>query len=92
MLEFLEGIFLQQLVIETTLENNVLELVIVSQDHLINNVTVGEHLGSCDHKIIRAEINTSHLYENKTLVLNFRRGNFENLRSGFLHLSLPTIN
>ncbi len=91
MLEFLEDNFLQQLLIEATCENNILDLVIVSQDHLINNVTVGENLCSCDHKVIRAEINTTtKVFENKTLVPNFRRGNFEDLGSALLHLSLPT--
>ncbi len=65
MLEFLEDNFLQQLVTKPTSENNILDLVVVSQDHLINNVIVGEHLGSCDHKVIRAEINTTiEVFEN----------------------------
>ncbi len=73
-----------------TRENDVLDLVIVSQDHLINNVTVGEHICSCDHKVVRAEINTtSNVAENKIFVPNFRRGNFERLRSALWHLTLP---
>ncbi len=91
MLQFLNDNLFQQLVTEPTRENNILDLVLVSQDHFINNVTVGEHLDSCGHKVIRAEINTTtELFENKTLVPNFRRGNFENLRSALSHLSLPT--
>ncbi len=58
MLEFLENHFLSQLVFEPMHGNNIIDLVIVSQDHLINNVVVGEHLGSCDHKLVRADINT----------------------------------
>ncbi len=86
-LEFLEYNFLQQLVTEPTRENNILDLVIISQDHLINNVTVGEHLDSCDHKVIRAEINTiTEVFENKTLVPNYGRFNFENLRRALSHL------
>ena len=91
MIEFLEDNFLHQLVTEPTRENNILDLVIASQAHLLNNVTVGEHLGSCDHKVIRAQINTTtKVTENITLVPNFRRGNFEGLRSALSHLSLPT--
>ena len=45
MLQFLD-IFLNQLVLEPTHGNNLLDFVIASQDHLINNVIVGEHLGS----------------------------------------------
>ncbi len=79
MLEFLEDNFLHQAVTKPTRENNKLDLVIVSQDHLINSVTVGEHFASCDHKVIRAERNTSKAFENKTLVPSFRRGNFKDL-------------
>ena len=90
MLDFLEDNFLNQLVSEPTRENNILDLVIASQDHLITNVIVGEHLGSCDHKVVRAEINTAtNIVENKTFVPNFRRGNFERLRSELSNLSLP---
>ncbi len=90
MLEFLEDNFLSQLVSEPTRENNILDLVIVSQDRLISNVKVGEHFGSCDHKLVRADISTLiKVLENKTLVPIFRRGNFEDLRLAILHLQLP---
>ena len=70
-----------QLVSDPTCENNMFDLVIVSYNPLINNVAVGKHLGSCDHKIVGVDINTMiSLIENKTLVLNKKRGNFENLR------------
>jgi hypothetical protein len=90
MLEFIEDNFLIQLVTEPTRENNILDLVIASQEHLINNITVGEHLGSCDHKVVRAEINTrTNIVENRTFVPNFGRGNYEGLRSALSHLSPP---
>ena len=89
MLEFIEDNFLIQLVTEPTRENNILDLVIASQEHLINNITVGEHLGFCDHKVVRAEINTTNIVENRTFVPNFRRGNYERLRSALSHLSPP---
>ena len=54
MLEFLNK-FISQLVSEPTRKNN---LVIASQDHLINNAAVGENFGSCDHKLICANIST----------------------------------
>ena len=90
MLDILEDNFLSQLVSEPTCENSILDLVIVSQDHLINNVTVGEHLGSCDYKVVRVEVNsTTDVFENKTFVPNLRRCNFEHLRSALSHLSMP---
>ena len=58
MIQFIEDNFLHQLVTESTRENNIFDLVIASQDHLVNNVEVGEHFGSCDHKLVRADIIT----------------------------------
>ncbi len=90
MLEFLEDNFLSQLVSEPTRGDSILDLVIVSQDHLINNVAVGEHLVSCDHKLVRADINTMiNVFENKTLAPNFRRASFYNLRHAISHLHIP---
>ena len=90
MLQFLENNFLSQSVSEATPENNILDLVIASQDHLINNVRDGEHLGSCDHKLVRADVNTKiNVLENETLVPTFRRPNFENLRCAISHMHLP---
>ncbi len=90
MLEFLEDNFLSQLVSEPTRENSIHDLVIVSQDHLINNVEVGEHLGSCDHKLVCSDISTIiNIFENKMPVSNFRRDNSEDLRRAVLHLQLP---
>ncbi len=81
MLEFLEDKVFSQLVYEPMHENNILNLIIVSQDHLINNVAVGEHLGPCNHKLICGNVDTViHVVENKTLVPNFRRGNFAILK------------
>ncbi len=78
------------IVTEPTRENSILDLVIASQDHLINNVIAGEHLSLCDHKVVRAEISTTtNIVESKIYVPNFRRGNFERLRSELSHLSLP---
>ncbi len=59
MLEFIDDNFLSQLITESTRENTILDLVIASQDHLINNVIVGEHLGSYDYKVVRAEVSTT---------------------------------
>ncbi len=70
MIEFLEENYLSQMVSEPTRQNNILDLVITkakrilqltvvitTQDNLVSNVTVGEHFGSCDHKLVRIDIN-----------------------------------
>ena len=44
--EFLEDSFLRQLVLEELCENTKLDLILVSEEHFINNFS--EHLGSCD--------------------------------------------
>lgn len=41
---------LSQMVSEPTRHNNILDFVIVTQDSLVNNIAVGEHFGSSDHK------------------------------------------
>lgn len=69
MLEFLDDNFLSELVLEPTSEISIFLFYLVNQGHLINNIIVGEHLGSCGHKALRSEISTTtNLYENKTLV------------------------
>ncbi len=91
MLEFIDDNFLSQLVTEPTREDNILDLVIASQEHLIKNIIVGEHVSSCNHKVVRAEINTANnIVENKIFLPNFRRGNFERLKriSAFVAASL----
>ena len=90
MLEFLEDNFLSQLVNQPTRENNILDLIIVSNDRLVNDVIVGEHLGSCDHRLLRTSINAAtKITENKSLVPNFRRADFVNFRSEMSCYQLP---
>ncbi len=59
MLESIDDNFLRQQVTVPTRESSILDLVMASQYHLINTVIVSEHLGSCDHKVVRTEINTT---------------------------------
>ena len=59
MIEFFEGNFLSHLGSESARENSIVDLVTASQDNLINNVVVVEHLGSCDHEMKRANGNNN---------------------------------
>lgn len=45
--------FLFQGVTESTRSNNILDLILTSEENMIDNVTVGEPFGSSDHQIIR---------------------------------------
>ena len=57
---------------EPTLENSILDVVIASQEYLINNVTIDDHLGSYDHKVVHNEINkVTNIVENRTFMPNF---------------------
>ena len=50
MLQFLEANLVSQLATEPMRKNNMIDLVIFSQDHLIKKVAVGERHGSYDKK------------------------------------------
>ena len=89
MIEFLEENFLSQMVSEPTRQNNILDLVITTQDNLVSNVKVGEHLSSCDHKLVRIDIRTqTSVTENKVKVPNFKRANFVALRQKLTEIQL----
>lgn len=90
MTEFLEDSYLTQMVTEPILHNNILDLVIVTQDNLVRNIAVGEHLGSCDHKLVRVDIKT-HINdtENKVMVPYFKRANFAGIRRHQTEMSVP---
>jgi hypothetical protein len=49
--------FLFQGVTESTRSNNILDLILTSEENMIENVTVGEPFGSSDHQIIRFNFN-----------------------------------
>ena len=83
--EFLDVIndnFLRQLVNVPTRENNILDLILTDRDDLVNNLEVGGRLGNSDHEEIRFNIKWECRLknENKALVPDFRRGNYEALR------------
>lgn len=59
MIDFIEENFLHQLVKEPTRGRNILDLVLTTQEFLINNVCVGEQLERCDHNLVRLDISVS---------------------------------
>lgn len=58
MFGLLDSNYFNQMVTESVQHNDTLGLVTVTQSILINNFTVGEHCGSCDHKFVRVDIRT----------------------------------
>ncbi len=81
MIDFVENTCLSQMVNEPRCDNNILDLVLVTQENLVDNVSVGKHLGSCDHRLVRLDIRAqTKIAENKVLVPNFKRAYFEKIR------------
>ena len=81
LLKFIEDNFLTQTVLEPTRGNNILDLVLTSNENFIENLFVREPLGNSDHNMIEFEINIkSESKVNCTKVPNFRRANFDRFR------------
>ena len=81
LLEFVKREFLYQWVDKPTRGNNVLDLVLSTEDNIISELMVGEKLGNSDHNIVRFNADIPHTKEFKTLrKLDFRRPNFIRLR------------
>ncbi len=77
LLEMLEDAILTQIVTQHTRENNLLDLILVSDSDLTRECQVGEKLSGCDHHIFRLTIRTVHdLSENKSRIPDYRKANF----------------
>ncbi len=73
----LEDTFLTQIVTQPTRENNLLDLVLVSDSDLTRECQVGENLDGCDHHLIRLKIRTDYeLTENTSKIPDYKRANF----------------
>ncbi len=58
-------------------ENNLLDLVLVSDSDLTRECQVGDKLDGCDHHLIRLKIRTDHeLTENTFKIPDYKRANF----------------
>ena len=93
LIDFVEDNFLHQMVNEPTRDNNILDLILTSQEHLITNVNVGEHLGTSDHNLIRFNIDLpNQIRQNKSSTLNLKQANYGELRNALQTLSLRGTN
>ena len=66
LLDFVAEEYLTQWVDKPTRGNNILDLVFSTEDNMISNLSVGEKLGKSDHNIIRFDIKTTFMKEDKT--------------------------
>ncbi len=78
MLNFAEHNCLSQMFSEATHDNNVLDLVLVTPENLVDNVSVGDHFGSCDQRLVRLDLVAQTKFaENKILFPNFKRADLK---------------
>ena len=90
LLEFVNDEFLTQWVREPTRGRNILDLVLTSEDDLVDDLSVGEELGGSDHRLIRFAVKVP-MMENEILPsrkLDLRRADFAGLRAGLADVRL----
>ena len=89
LIDFIEDNFLHQMITEPTRGDNILDLLLTSQEHLVTSTQVGEHLGTSDHNLIRFNINLPNLaIQNKIMAPNFKLADYNGLRRALQSLSL----
>ncbi len=72
-----EDSLLIQVVTQPTRENNIFDIVLVSDPDLVRNCEVEEKLGGSDHNTIRFNVCVEHkLDDNPTLIPDYRKANF----------------
>ena len=72
--------FLIQHVDEPTRENNILDLVLTSEENIIENLSAGERFGSSDHQIIRWNMVGSRNILNPINNFNYSKGDYNSMR------------
>ena len=79
--------FLTQHVLEPTRRGNVLDLILSSQNELVDNVKVHEPLGSSDHNQIHfnIKVKTGNTYK-KQWRRNFNKGKYKDMRTYLAHI------
>ena len=61
--------------------DNILDIVLTTEDNLVSNISVGENLGKSDHRIVRFEINIPQQKEQKIIKkLDYRWINITQLK------------
>ena len=80
-LEVTEDLFLTQHVKDPTRGKNILDLILSTNPHQVNNVKVLERFGKSDHNMIEFEIETGHKPDSwKTKYRDFRKADFNKIR------------
>jgi hypothetical protein len=82
-----------QLVDEPTRGNNYLDLILSSEENMIQNLCVGEHFETSDHQVIRFDL-LSKKIENKArnIRYDYFRADYDEVRKQMHALQLETSN
>ena len=93
LLEFVDDNYLTQWVKEPTRGDNILDLVLTSEDDIVKSLVVREEVGSSDHRLITFDLMVPRLEDRpeKSRKLDFRRANFDALRTGVSDLTLENV-
>ena len=83
LLEFVNDNFLTQWVREPTRGNNILDLVLTTEDDIVTDLSTGEELGSSDHRLVRFTLQVPETHSGASAVrkFNFRRADFPRMRT-----------
>ncbi len=88
----LEDTYLTQLITYSTQEN-ILDLVFVTDPDFVHEGRVGEKLNSCDHHLIRFSTRTDHdLLENVSKIPNLRKANLNLALELLFHSTWEALN
>ena len=91
-IECLRDNFLSQLVNQPTRSNNYLDLILSSDENIVENVNVGEPFKTSDHQIIRFSLITRKPVQNKvTQTFNYYTDSYDEVRKYVQSLQLSEI-
>ena len=81
LLETVGNNFLTQMVTVPTRENNILDLILSTENDLVRNISVESHMSNCDHNPIIGEIHTyTSLNSSSQKVYNYKKADFDKIR------------
>ena len=80
-LDFMDNKFMSQMITEPTRGNNILDLLLCTHESMVDEIEIGETLGTSDHNCIRFNIKLDcDSPQNKFMIPNFRLANFDSMR------------
>ncbi len=91
LLNFYSENFLSQFVLEAMREENILDIILATEEELIKEVVVGNPLGNSDHSTVQFKITIEKNTREKFFVkLNYKKVNWNRLTQKLMELSINT--